>query len=171
VPGAAARLAEVGAGHALEAVGARIGEHRLEPRSGGRVRVLPPDRGPLRRADARVELVAGPLESGQVEETRNPVAAGRRERLARLRQPPLQGRELPAQGAAGRALVGLDGQPHGRGSAGEGRRHRQPPMGARGLAPQKTCVPSIPMRWMRTMFTTIDFAVAVPTPTGPPPAW
>jgi hypothetical protein len=46
--------------------------------------------------------------------------------------------------------------------------HRQPPIGARGLAPQKTWVPSIPMRWTSTMFSTIDFAVAVPTPTGPP---
>ena len=46
----------------------------------------------------------------------------------------------------------------------------QPPIGARGLAPQKSWVPSIPMRWTRTMFRTIDFAVAVPTPTGPPPA-
>ena len=46
----------------------------------------------------------------------------------------------------------------------------QPPIGARGFAPQNTCVPSIPMRCTSTMFSTIDFAVAVPTPTGPPPA-
>ena len=39
-----------------------------------------------------------------------------------------------------------------------------------GFAPQKSCVPSIPMRCTSTMFSTIDFAVAVPTPTGPPPA-
>ena len=31
-------------------------------------------------------------------------------------------------------------------------------------------VPSIPMRCTSTMFKTIDLAVAVPTPTGPPPA-
>src|SRR5262245_40665778 len=48
--------------------------------------------------------------------------------------------------------------------------HRHPPMGARGLAPQKICVPSIPIRCTSTMFSTIDFAVAVPTPTGPPDA-
>ena len=42
--------------------------------------------------------------------------------------------------------------------------HAQPPIGARGLAPQKSCVPSIPMRCTSTMFSTIDFAVAVPTP-------
>ena len=44
----------------------------------------------------------------------------------------------------------------------------QPPMGARGLAPQKSCVPSMPIRCTSTMLSTIDFAVAVPTPTGPP---
>ena len=48
--------------------------------------------------------------------------------------------------------------------------HGQPPMGARGFAPQKIWVPSMPMRCTRTMFSTIDLAVAVPTPTGPPDA-
>ena len=47
-------------------------------------------------------------------------------------------------------------------------RHRHPPIGARGLAPQKSWVPSIPMRCTSTMFMTMDLAVAVPTPTGPP---
>src|SRR6185437_8874492 len=46
--------------------------------------------------------------------------------------------------------------------------HVQPPIGARGLAPQNNCVPSIPMRCTPTRLSTIDFAVAVPTPTGPP---
>jgi hypothetical protein len=45
-----------------------------------------------------------------------------------------------------------------------------PPIGARGFAPQNTRVPIIPMMCTRTMFSTIDFAVAVPTPTGPPEA-
>ena len=44
----------------------------------------------------------------------------------------------------------------------------QPPIGARGFAPQKICVPSIPMTCTSTRFSTIDFAVARPTPTGPP---
>jgi hypothetical protein len=43
-----------------------------------------------------------------------------------------------------------------------------PPIGAFGLKPQNTCVPSMPTRWIATVFRTIDFAVAVPTPTGPP---
>ncbi len=43
-----------------------------------------------------------------------------------------------------------------------------PPIGARGFAPQNTCVPSMPTRCTSTMLSTIDFAVAVPTPTGPP---
>ena len=46
--------------------------------------------------------------------------------------------------------------------------HRHPPIGARGFAPQNSCVPSIPMRCTSTMFRTMDLAVAVPTPTGPP---
>ena len=47
---------------------------------------------------------------------------------------------------------------------------RQPPIGALGLAPQKTRVPNIPMMCTKTMLSTIDLAVAVPTPTGPPEA-
>ena len=47
---------------------------------------------------------------------------------------------------------------------------RQPPIGALGFAPQKIWVPSMPIRCTSTMFSTIDFAVAVPTPTGPPDA-
>ena len=45
-----------------------------------------------------------------------------------------------------------------------------PPIGARGFEPQKICVPTMPTRWTMTVFSTIDFAVAVPTPTGPPEA-
>src|SRR6185437_1039220 len=48
------------------------------------------------------------------------------------------------------------------------RGHRQPPIGAFGFAPQKIWVPSIPIKWTKIMFKTIDLAVAVPTPTGPP---
>ena len=48
--------------------------------------------------------------------------------------------------------------------------HCQPPIGARGFAPQNTSVPIIPIRCTKTMLRTIDFAVAVPTPTGPPEA-
>ena len=49
-------------------------------------------------------------------------------------------------------------------------RSPHPPIGALGLAPQKTRVPIIPMMCTKTMFKTIDLAVAVPTPTGPPEA-
>jgi hypothetical protein len=45
---------------------------------------------------------------------------------------------------------------------------RYPPIGARGFPPQNTCVPSIPINVTKTRLSTIDFAVAVPTPTGPP---
>ncbi len=43
-------------------------------------------------------------------------------------------------------------------------------MGALGLAPQKSWLPSIPITWMSTRFKTMDLAAAVSTPTGPPPA-
>ncbi len=36
------------------------------------------------------------------------------------------------------------------------------------ILPQKTWVPSIPIRCTSTVLSTIDLAVAVPTPTGPP---
>ena len=45
-----------------------------------------------------------------------------------------------------------------------------PPIGARGLAPQKIWEPIIPIRCTSTMFKIIDLAVAWPTPTGPPEA-
>ncbi len=47
---------------------------------------------------------------------------------------------------------------------------RHPPIGALGFAPQNTCEPIIPIRCTSTMFKIIDFAVACPTPTGPPEA-
>jgi len=46
----------------------------------------------------------------------------------------------------------------------------QPPIGARGFAPQNTCDPIMPIRCTSTMLRIIDFAVAQPTPTGPPEA-
>jgi hypothetical protein len=46
----------------------------------------------------------------------------------------------------------------------------QPPIGARGLAPQKIWEPIIPIRCTNTMLRIIDLAVAWPTPTGPPEA-
>jgi hypothetical protein len=49
-------------------------------------------------------------------------------------------------------------------------RQPYPPIGSLGLAPQKTIVPTMPMMWTATMLKAIDFAVAVPTPTGPPEA-
>ena len=45
-----------------------------------------------------------------------------------------------------------------------------PPIGALGFAPQKIWEPIMPIRCTSTMFKIIDFAVAWPTPTGPPEA-
>src|SRR6267143_4979415 len=44
-------------------------------------------------------------------------------------------------------------------------RRRQPPIGALGLDPQNICLPTMPTRWTMTVLSTIDLAVAVPTPT------
>lgn len=43
-----------------------------------------------------------------------------------------------------------------------------PPIGALAFPPQNSAVPTIPIRWIPMMFATIDWAVALPTPTGPP---
>jgi hypothetical protein len=85
----------------------------------------------------------------------------------------LQARNLLLEGAPRGPLVDLDCGKADLGERGDLRAfdhcgHRQPPIGARGLAPQNTWVPSIPMRCTSTMLSTMDFAVAVPTPTGPP---
>lgn len=49
-------------------------------------------------------------------------------------------------------------------------RGNYPPMGARGFWPQKICVPSAAINCTSTRLSTIDLAVALPTPTGPPSA-
>src|SRR5205823_3806897 len=127
------------------------------------------------------QLIAHTFERTEIEQpsTRGP-GGGRRPRLE-MREPGAHGAaelslepcDLIAQIAAGRGLVD-------RGKDGLRRdappvfalehRHAHPPIGARGLAPQKSWVPSMPMRCTTTMLSTIDFAVARPTPTGPPPA-
>ena len=175
MPVAAAGLAEIGAGHALPAMGGRVGEHRLQPRPRSRVARLALARGDLGGAHPGVERVPRPLEPGEIEQPRGARAARRRgQRLAGRAEAALEGRELPSQGAPRGALVGFDGQGkrrlRRRQSSCEGRGHRQPPIGARGLAPQKTWVKIIPIRCTSTRLTTIDLAVAVPTPTGPPEA-
>ena len=67
-------------------------------------------------------------------------------------------RGAPRSGPAGRAAA----------QVAAGADH--PPIGALGFEPQKICVPTIPTMCTSTVFSTIDFAVAVPTPTGPPEA-
>ena len=144
-----------------------VGDHRLEARS----RLLLAHRAlggrGARGVQAPDEVVADALELGEPEHPRRAgpvVIAGDRVR----RQIALEARDLLAQrGAGGRGgirwVVGA-WWCVGREQAG----HGQPPIGARGFVPQKTWVPSIPIRCTRTMFSTMDFAVARPTPTGPP---
>jgi hypothetical protein len=163
-------------------VAAGLEQHPLEQAPGGglpraeRVGVQPQLAQPLGQPVAHV------FERTEVEQPSASTPGARRAPRVEMREPRAHGRaqlgveprDLPAQVAAGRGLVELgkadlrrDAQPvfaleH---------RHGQPPIGARGLAPQNSCVPSMPMRCTRTMLRTIDFAVARPTPTGPPPAW
>jgi hypothetical protein len=137
-------------------VAGRRGQHRLQAQAGFALAL-----GPLRRGAAGVghaggERVAVALELGHREQARAR-AAGHRRGRGQLR---VQAGDLRPQGAADRREVG-GGNPLGD-------EHRQPPIGARGFAPQNSWVPSIPIRCTSTMLSTIDFAVARPTPTGPP---
>jgi hypothetical protein len=126
---------------------------------------------PLRRPRPRLsepgdEGVTHPLERLDPQQPRAlPRAMRDRRRIADERSElGLEAGDLRAQRPADGGRVGSEDFKRAAGFD----EHRQPPIGARGLAPQKTWVPSIPMRWTSTMFSTIDFAVAVPTPTGPP---
>ena len=115
------------------------------------------------------ELVPCPLEIGKAEEGGATPAVDRdRQRSLQRAELLLEPRDLVAQRASRAGLVD-----QWRGDEGYGRKvtvMSQPPIGAFGLKPQKTCVPSMPIRWTPTVLKTIDFAVAVPTPTGPPDA-
>jgi hypothetical protein len=97
-----------------------------------------------------------------VEPLPRPRGAGELSELA------LELRDLVPQRAAGGKVVRNRPRPRRREGCPPG--HAHPPIGALGLEPQKTWVPTIPTRCTRTVFSTIDLAVAVPTPTGPPDA-
>jgi hypothetical protein len=128
------------------------------------------------------QVVAHAFERTEVEQSSGPAPRDRPRRRVEMREPGAHGRselglepgDLIAEVAARRSLVERGKRNRRR----EARlvsalehRHGHPPIGARGLAPQKSWVPSMPMRCTSTMLRTIDFAVARPTPTGPPPAW
>ena len=144
---------------------ARAGEHGLEAPAGRLLGVGRRRRRGAHGGQVGAQRVALGLELGEPEHARARPAAARAGRGSaghdRVGQLMLEAGDLRAQIGAGAPARGPR-----RGL--DEREHRQPPIGARGLAPQKTCVPSIPMRCTSTMFNTIDFAVAVPTPTGPP---
>jgi hypothetical protein len=178
---AAAGRADVGALQALPLVAARVEVHVLQQTP---VRGL--EGGP--RGDIGADLRSAVGEAvPQLLQLRQPQQAGTRAQVVSRAGDPganpargygrgqlaLQAGDLLLQAPPGRTLVDRDGERLGRERRGgdgtiEDGGHSQPPMGARGFAPQKTCVPNIPMRCTRTMLSTIDFAVAVPTPTGPP---
>jgi hypothetical protein len=162
------------------AVAARIEAHPFEQAPGRRLPRTERLGLPAQGAQSLSEVVANAFERTEVQQAaRGAGPTGRRcgqmgEAGAHGRtEPRLEPRDLIAKVAAGPGLVDLgerdlrrDAEPafaleHG---------HRQPPIGARGFAPQKSWVPSMPTRCTSTMFSTIDFAVARPTPTGPPDA-
>ena len=147
------------------------GEHGLEPQAGLVLTLGPGRRAATGLAQPRDDRVAVALEVGHALQARAR-AGGRRRRERPVphmrRELRVEAGELGPQGAADRERIGRDERVKGLGSSGDG--HGQPPIGARGLAPQKSWVPSMPMRWTRTMLRTMDLAVAVPTPTGPPEA-
>src|SRR5207248_9961314 len=87
----------------------------------------------------------------------------------RAREPLLEPRDLLAERRASDSLVGRRARSERNVSPNDcRRRHRYPPIGALGFAPQKSCVPSMLTKCTPTMVRTIDWAVALPTPTGPP---
>ena len=150
----------------------RVGQHLLDQAA---VLLLLPRRSPSSRreparASASASLIAssspsdislaGPPAAGRARSVRGQVEQDSSGELA------LQPGHLCPQGAPrGRLGRGLPDATR-RVAAGGG----HPPTGALGFEPQKICVPTMPTRCTSTVFSTIDFAVAVPTPTGPPEA-
>jgi hypothetical protein len=172
VPVAAARLADVPVGHPHPAVRGGVGQRGLHQQA---VRLLGLE--PLRQLAAGLgepvrKRVAQQLELAQREQRRR--TAGHR--------PPRQARARPRRGAVVHELTLEPGDlaaqlapraglvRRGAGARSGGALGDHPPIGARGLEPQKTCVPTMPTTCTSTVLSTIDFAVAVPTPTGPPEA-
>src|SRR2546423_9391556 len=174
VPVVAARLAHVGVGNPHVRVTIRL-EEQLLPQPPVRLLDLAPLFGlAADGAGRRGQPVANPVELSEVEQLGCGDAAAdgrplpvRDDRGSKLG---LEPRDLLAQRPARGGLVDV------RENRNDGRTgvqlngHGQPPIGALGFAPQKIWVPSIPTRWTITVLSTIDLAVAVPTPTGPPPA-
>ena len=165
MPVAAAGLADVLVLHAREPVGRGV-EQQLLARA-PRLLLLPAARVQF-SADVRSSRgvrVPDAFELLDPEEPGTAALGWRRERRVVRTQLAVEARDLIAQRAPGSRVVDYerleDGLFHD---------HRHPPIGAFGLKPQNTCVPSMPTRCTPTVLKTIDFAVAVPTPTGPPDA-
>jgi hypothetical protein len=111
--------------------------------------------------------VADALELRQPEQAGAPAGRNRRtHRRSQRRELLVEPRDLLAQRASSCRVVDDERLENG----GLFQKNRHPPIGAFGLKPQNTCVPSIPIRCTPTVLKTIDLAVAVPTPTGPPDA-
>ena len=137
----------------------------------------PRDRARVDRRDALVadvELNVGETVAGQLDlPDRADLVAGHRDQVTPDELPGIG--ELRVQDVARAAGQ----QDHGDHDDREGERHDRddtrervhPPIGARAFPPQNSAVPTIPIRWMPRILATIDCAVALPTPTGPPVTW
>src|SRR3954452_13891791 len=148
VVAAAPRPGELAQPDPAPAVGGGIGGHPLEPRVRG-----------LSRCGcgwAVQQVVAERLELAQTEQAWASASGG-------FSPACLEPSDLRTQIVAGEAFVDEDV------GCEEGRGH--PPMGARGVAPQKSCVPSAPMRCRATRLRAPPLAVAAPAPTGPALTW
>src|SRR3954452_4588041 len=148
VVAAAPRPAELAQPDSFPAVGGGIGEHRLEPRVRG-----------LSRCGcgwAVQQVVAKRLELAQAEEAWASASGG-------FSPPCLEPSDLRTQIVAGEAFVDEDV------GCAEGRGH--PPMGARGVAPQKGCVQDAPMRYNRARLRPVDLPVPLPPPAPPSLTW
>ncbi len=160
----------------------RFGANNDEAAAAARAKIV----AAIDRLEAELEAGGGEFLVGDELQRRRPhrrlaLLPGRRTRELR-RCPPTSPAPPPSKSSATASATAPDSSGSKRPSAATaswpGRSRRapassrlaQPPIGNRGFAPQKITVPSIPRMWTATMLKTIDFAVAVPTPTGPPEA-
>ena len=102
-----------------------------------------------------------------------PVVGPARARSRRTCPPPGASSASARGSPTAAAIVGRGDLPPAP-QAGRGPRRRtrlarlNPRSAPAGWRPRRSAVPSMPRMWTATMLKTIDFAVAVPTPTGPP---
>src|SRR5437764_8645812 len=148
VPVVAARLAHVLVADPNERMALRLQQELLPEPPVALLALAPLPGGTLDGAERGGQLVPNSLELTQGEQARRPAPAAEGRRLPvrdhRAGQLRLEARDLPAQRSARGGLVDVREKRNGGTRGAELDRHGQPPIGARGFAPQKIWVPSIP---------------------------